>query len=93
MNESMKFSLTVRVDRITPAHVYLSIFCGMVLEEIPHERATRGRAGALVVGIDEFASFLDRVRPDMLTALEDVNLDLLERKTLVGLRIKQEGAR
>lgn len=90
----MKFSLAIRIDRVTPAHVYLSIFCGMVPKDIPHARATRGKAGDLVISVKEFSSFLDRVCPDMLfTTLDDADLDLLERKSLVGLRTRMEGTR
>jgi len=63
----MKFSLSIRVDKITPAHVYLSVFSAMVPDEYDHNQVTRGKSGDLVLRVDEVWSFLDRVKPDILT--------------------------
>ena len=61
-----KFSLVVRVDRLTPMHVYCSIFCANIPKEQEHPQATRALTGTLVLRIDEFEDFLERVRPDLI---------------------------
>jgi len=76
-----KFSLSIRIDRETPAHVYVSVFSGMINADIDHKNATRGKAGELVMRTDEFGEFLNRVQPDILTAPDGVDLERLERKS------------
>lgn len=87
-----KLSVSVRIDRVTPAHVYCALFCAMVPVETENAHGMRGLAGSLVLRVDEFGPFLERVRPDSLFALDDVALDLLERTSLVGLRVKNEAS-
>lgn len=93
MTESMKFSLGVRIDRATSAHVYLSVFSAMIPAEQEHAQATRGKAGELVLRVNELGPFLERVQPDMLLSLDGVDIEALERSSLVGLRVRGTGGR
>jgi hypothetical protein len=68
-----KFSLCVRIDRITPAHAYLSIFSGMILAEHDHKDATRGKAGDLVLRMEELGPFLDCARPHLVKLDDSVD--------------------
>jgi hypothetical protein len=76
-----KFSLSVRVDSVTPAHVRLSIFSGMILEEYDHDQATRGKAGDLTLRVEEFGPFLDHVKPHIVSFGPLAPVELVEELT------------
>jgi hypothetical protein len=81
MDNERKFSLTVRIDHVTPAHVYLSLFCAMILNEYDHGQATRGKAGMITVRAEEFKPFLDHINPHLISVSDLVPQDALEEYT------------
>lgn len=77
--EEYKYSLGIRVDRVTPGHVYCSMFSGLICEEYEHHNATRGKAGNTVVSVREFQGFLNHHKPHVFSLLhEDLKDDLLK---------------
>lgn len=71
-----KFSISVRIDKVTPSHVYLSVFSNMVLEKYCHEDVTRAKAGELVLTRDEFTPFLNHIRPHVITSITNDSKEL-----------------
>ena len=68
-----KFSLSVKVTMVTPAHVYIHVFTGMIPAEYKHEDAAgRGRSTKeeWCLRVDEFCPFLNHVQPHVIY-LED----------------------
>lgn len=70
-----KFSISVRIDSITPAHVRLSIFSAMILDEYDHKEATRARAGELCLRVDEFVPFIDQLTPHLISVQHGVDIN------------------
>jgi hypothetical protein len=85
--DGRKFSFSIRVDKINPVHIHLSVFAAMILQEYEHNEATREKAGELTLRADEFAPFLDQVQPHMVTAALSVPVELIERYTGIQLDI------
>lgn len=84
-----KFSLYLRVNDINPAHVFFTLFAGMIPAEIDHERGTRANCGDLRLRRIEFIQFLDRIHPDLIAikGQEVVSVDDLK------IRVKEAAGR
>lgn len=67
----MKFSLSYRIDSVSPSHVQLTVFSAMIADKIPHDQATRARSGSLVKRTGEFYSFVLHTRPHLIRFLYD----------------------
>ena len=81
MEHKKKLSLSIRVDDINPAHVRLSVFSAMVLEEYAHDQVTRAKSGDLVLRVDEFGPFIDHIQPHIISLRDEVTAEDIERYT------------
>jgi len=79
--EGRKFSISVRIDNVNPAHVRLSIFSAMILEEYDHVQATRGKAGDLVLRCEEFVPFMEQLDPHLVGLQMGVTAEQVEEYT------------
>lgn len=64
MNKKLSFS--VRIDRVTSSHTYVSIFSNMVLEEYDHEDVPRAHCGALTFTNEEVGPWINHIRPHLV---------------------------
>lgn len=70
MPDTKKLSFSVRIDRVTPAHTYISVFSNMVCTEYDHENVTRAKCGELTFSNEEFPSWLTHVNPHIVTFMD-----------------------
>jgi uncharacterized OB-fold protein len=72
-DDRFKFSLSVRIDTVTPAHITVSIFSGMIPVEYAHHKAAGGRglSGVLVLRVGEFEDFMDHIKPHLVRFPDD----------------------
>ena len=71
-----KFSLGLRVNANNGFHVNFSQYCGMILEEYPHENVTRPPmhvGTAMQIGAEEFEHYIRRTRPHVVTLAWDIS--------------------
>lgn len=82
---SKKFSFSIKIEQITPAHVFFRMFSGLIPSEYEHinslDRGSMG--GAIQVERNEaFPHFLMHVRPHLVFINEDCREDVFS--LLVG---------
>ena len=73
-----KFSICLRIDKITPAHTYFSIFSAMILEEYEHRNVTRAKAGELCMRREEVVPFIEHLAPHILMFKDESIRDYFE---------------
>ena len=71
-----KLSFSIRIDKVTPAHVYVSVFSNMIQEEYDHEQATRAKCGDLCFSVEEFSAWMGHVKPHLVLTVEAHREDL-----------------
>lgn len=76
-----KLSYSVRIDRVSPSHIFLSVFTQMVPKEHDHVEVTRAKAGDLVLTNDEAGKFIKHTMPHIISALPDVDREELYELT------------
>lgn len=80
-----KFTMSAVVNQVTPAHVYVSIFTGMIPADGDHEQAVRGLAGELTLRVDELGPFLQHIRPHVVRLRVSVPPALVRKYTGVSI--------
>lgn len=62
-----KFSIGLRINSISPAHVHFKLFCNLIPEDQQHNEATRASIGGeLCLRNEEFPHFVERLHPDVI---------------------------
>lgn len=90
-SEGRKFSISVRIEHLTPAHVTVGVFSAMVLVEYDHTQVTRGKSGTLTMRCEELQPFLKQLDPHIISRLDSIASDKLEQ--LTGARADVDGIR